>query len=377
MPIYRKKINGRLVWWVRVVHKGLNASRVCASKPEAREVEPVLLVDLKRKAVAAEQNGLAPATVKGLFEAYVADLEARGKGPETVGRAAQTALSVQAVLPELLAKSVGAVRDADIFAFRAGMLREGKRVRETVAGARVERRGPAKPSTINRDLRTLRAMLKKARPEYRFPGGAFFPEDETRVRWLRPEEEILVIDTMRSPFREIVKLAAMTLMRLGELRLLRREMVHLEQGVVLLPKAKAGARPVVLSQDAQKILRHQLEAQDTPWVFPGPDGAPYSRVHVSRVFRKAARAAGLRDFHFHDLRHHGATMALNAGFTAPIVQALGGWKTERMMRRYAAVTDATLRAAAEAVSGAGSGNGGWKWTANLASTHAGHPPSQG
>jgi hypothetical protein len=32
--------------------------------------------------------------------------------------------------------------------------------------------------------------------------------------------------------------------------------------------------------------------------------------------------------------------------------ALGGWKTERMMRRYAAVTDATLRAAAEAVSGA-------------------------
>jgi hypothetical protein len=38
--------------------------------------------------------------------------------------------------------------------------------------------------------------------------------------------------------------------------------------------------------------------------------------------------------------------------TAPIVMALGGWKTERMMRRYAAVTDQTLRAAAEAVSGA-------------------------
>jgi hypothetical protein len=45
-------------------------------------------------------------------------------------------------------------------------------------------------------------------------------------------------------------------------------------------------------------------------------------------------------------------MALNKGFTAPIVMALGGWKTERMMRRYAAVTDQTLRAAAEAVSGA-------------------------
>lgn len=47
----------------------------------------------------------------------------------------------------------------------------------------------------------------------------------------------------------------------------------------------------------------------------------------------------------------GRRWALNGGFTAPIVMALGGWKTERMMRRYAAVTDQTLRAAAEAVSG--------------------------
>jgi integrase len=69
------------------------------------------------------------------------------------------------------------------------------------------------------------------------------------------------------------------------------------------------------------------------------------------VFRLATQTAGLRDFHFHDLRHHGATVALNAGFRAPIVMALGGWKTERMMRRYAAVTDQTLRRAAEAVAG--------------------------
>ena len=67
--------------------------------------------------------------------------------------------------------------------------------------------------------------------------------------------------------------------------------------------------------------------------------------------RRRADAAGLKDFHFHDLQCHGATMALNKGFTAPIVMALGGWKTERMMRRYAAVTDQTLRAAAEAVAG--------------------------
>ena len=58
-------------------------------------------------------------------------------------------------------------------------------------------------------------------------------------------------------------------------------------------------------------------------------------------------------------------MALNAGY-APIVMALGGWKTERMMRRYAAVTDPTLRAAAEAVSG----NAEWKRPANPAPNQA-------
>lgn len=43
---------------------------------------------------------------------------------------------------------------------------------------------------------------------------------------------------------------------------------------------------------------------------------PYSRIHVSRVFRKAARAGGLKDFHFHDLRHHdGPTRAHD--FEAP------------------------------------------------------------
>jgi (2Fe-2S) ferredoxin len=47
-------------------------------------------------------------------------------------------------------------------------------------------------------------------------------------------------------------------------------------------------------------------------------------------------------------------MALNAGFSALIVMALGGWNTGRMMRWYGAVTGQALRAVAEAVSGGSS-----------------------
>jgi integrase len=179
-------------------------------------------------------------------------------------------------------------------------------------------------------------------------------------------KELLVLDTMPAPFREIARLAALTLMRMTEIGTLRREFVHLEQGVVMLPQAKAGARAVVLSASARKILQTALEGHSGELVFPGSDGRPYSREQIGKVFRRSARAAGLRDFHFHDLRHHGATMALNKGCTAPIVMALGGWKTERMMRRYAAVTDSTLRAAAEAVSG----NEPWQHVAKYATQNA-------
>jgi integrase len=122
--------------------------------------------------------------------------------------------------------------------------------------------------------------------------------------------------------------------------------------------AHGGARRSRLSETFEAARQAKGE-------LPGPGGRPYSREQIGKMFRRAACAAGLKDFTFHDLRHHGATMVLNRGFTGPIVMALGGWKTERMMRRYAAVTDRTLRAAAEAVSRseitATTGSGGHRW----------------
>jgi integrase len=363
MSIRAIKVNGRKVWQARVAFKGLRKSSIRPTKEEARQAEADLLADLRKQAGEASRAGQAPATLRKLLEFYKADMANRGKGDGSQERVEYTALAVEAVTPALLDKPVSAITDPDIFAFRNARAREGRRIVEFVDGEKRERRIPNKHSTINRDLRTLRAALKLARPDYRFPGKAFFKEDEMRVRWLRPEEELLVLEPMASPFREIAKLAALTLMRMTEIRHLTRHQVRLDQGVLELPTTKTEPRYVVLSEAARKILKGQMEAEipacecsvadgKHQHVFPKPNGRPYSREQIGKAFRRASRAAGLRDFHFHDLRHHGATMALNRGFTAPIVMALGGWKTERMMRRYAAVTDQTLRAAAEAVSGA-------------------------
>jgi hypothetical protein len=195
MSVKHVTINGtQKVWMARIAYRGVRKSRVCRTKEGARQAERELAAECRRDVELAEREGAAPATVKQLCEWYVLDLERRGKGPDSIGRAVTTAKAIEAVAPTLLALPVSRITSRDLYDFRQARLRGG-----------------SKPSTINRDLRTLRAMLKQARSDFRFPGAAFLPEDETRVRWLRPEEELLVLDTMRSPFREIAKLAALTL----------------------------------------------------------------------------------------------------------------------------------------------------------------------
>ena len=195
MSVKRVTINGtQKVWMARISYHGVRRSRVCATKEEARQAERELSAECRKQAAQAEQTGAAPATIKQLCEYYVLDLERRGKGADSIGRAVTTAKAIEAVAPVMLALPISRVTARDVYDFRQARLRGG-----------------SKPSTINRDLRTLRAMLKQARPDFRFPGAAFLPEDETRVRWLHPEEELLVLETMASPFREIAKLAALTL----------------------------------------------------------------------------------------------------------------------------------------------------------------------
>jgi len=116
-------------------------------------------------------------------------------------------------------------------------------------------------------------------------------------------------------------------------------------------RPRSGARAVMLSETARKLLQGQLEATSVNGSSPTPTTSPVAASTSVACSAGPPHTAGLRDFHFHDLKRHGATMALNAGFTGEIVMALGGWKSGKMMRRYAAVTGQTLRAAAEAISG--------------------------
>lgn len=82
--------HGKKVWMARVAYRGRRRASFCDSKEAARQAEADPLKQLKVEAGQAETEGQRPATLRQLFEAYAADLEARGKGTDTIGRATET-----------------------------------------------------------------------------------------------------------------------------------------------------------------------------------------------------------------------------------------------------------------------------------------------
>lgn len=201
-----------------------------------------------------------------------------------------------------------------------------------------------KPNTIRVNLATLRAAIKRQRPDFRLPKRAIPAEDATRQKMMTETQLQQVLLATVEPQRTMVLLAALTFMRQGEIRLLRREAVDLVANVVRLRRAKAGPRTVKLSPAAAQLLREHLAGHQSEWVFPNQRwGRPYSAQECWVRFKRAARAVGLPDWTFHDLRHHCAMVALNAGTSFPVLQAMGGWASPRMVLRYATATDETIR----------------------------------
>src|SRR3989442_1041429 len=220
---------------------------------------------------------------------------------------------------------------------------------ETIAQYRDVRLLACKANTVVRELREWRAMLKKARSDgFVLPASVFPPEDMTRVRQLTPDEYATVFpylaDQYGDVFADLSELALLGVMRQADVRFLQRSHAHLSARVLLLPRTKGGPRAVRLNRQAVAIVQRAMARQPQhDYVFANPrTGQPYSRVHISRCWKNAARACGLQDFTFHDLRHHGPTVAVNAGANTATLQPMGGWKSARMVDRYAHVLNDTV-----------------------------------
>jgi integrase len=242
----------------------------------------------------------------------------------------------------------------------------------------------AAPKTVNLEVGTLRAVLRKNRLWFAIQQDVRMlrAADDAGRAISREEESALVAACQSSRSRSLhtaVLLALNTCMRYSELRLLKWEQVNLVARAVTVgaSKTEAGAgRPIPLNARALSILTFWADLfpnrEPEHYVFPsekyglaqrkdGPKSSTRVCVHDTnptkpigrwkRAWETAKTLAGVQ-CRFHDLRHTGCTRMLEAGVPFSVVASIMGWSastTVRMAKRYGHIGDRAQRLAVDAL----------------------------
>jgi len=86
-------------------------------------------------------------------------------------------------------------------------------------------------------------------------------------------------------------------------------------------------------------VQDSLRFTNNRFVFTNIHGQPYAKEGPRKAHITACKRAGISNFTIHDWRHHWASRLVMLGASIPTLMALGGWKSERLVMRYAAVSD--------------------------------------
>ena len=165
-------------------------------------------------------------------------------------------------------------------------------------------------------------------------------------------EEVKRVLTMATSLkaRAMLTLAYGCGLRAGEVARLRAGDIDSEQMIIRVVQSKGRKdRHVMLPPEVVDLLRQWWKARPTKrdagvvqeqrWLFPGrTDHQPMTTRQFSRLFKEAAKAAGLRKtLSLHSLRHSFATHLLEDGKDIRLIQALLGHDKLETTARYTRV----------------------------------------
>lgn len=173
-----------------------------------------------------------------------------------------------------------------------------------------------------------------------------YPENPWRVRYLLADEEVrlrkeFIQDSHEAEFH----LALNTGMRRGEQFFLRWADVNLEIGKLRVD-GKTGPGTIPINSEARKALDELWKISGTK-EFVCPDNDGRAQRDWRRWFEIAIKRAGIKNFHYHDLRHSFASRLVMAGVNLRVVQELMRHKSIKMTERYAHLSPDQLNAAVE------------------------------
>jgi integrase len=206
------------------------------------------------------------------------------------------------------------------------------------------------PGTVNRYLSALSKAFSNAVKEWHWlPDNPLArvskkPEPRGIVRYLSDDERTALLEACRKseykPLYLMVLFAMTTGMRRGELLGLRWQDIDLERRIAVLHNTKNGdRRSVPIVPEVAELLREHGKVRKigNDQVFAS-DGAPEVWL-FDKAWYAALKAAKIKDFRFHDLRHTAASYLAMSGATTAEIAAVLGHRTLQMVKRYAHLSD--------------------------------------
>ena len=226
----------------------------------------------------------------------------------------------------------------------------------TVESYKIERISEGvKPSTVNRELNILRAILRKA-VEFNLYNGDLprfksYRVNDERTRYLSREEFERLMKVLPPWLKAPVIFAIYTGLRPGELFTLRWENVNLQEGYITVQAKYSKTKEtkhLPLHPRALEILEklerdRKEKGHDSEFIFVNSKGKPYSPQGYRSAFKTALKRARIENFRFYDLRHTFASHLVMKGVDLYTVAELMRHSSPRMTKRYAHLSPEHLR----------------------------------
>ncbi|MDA8348302.1 MAG: site-specific integrase [Pseudomonadota bacterium] len=299
----------------------------CKTLPNRKDVE-AWARELERELRKQRDRGglrrdVPKMTVAQLITEYLED-------PETKGKRYFDSLSL------LLAWWVGHYGSTKVMELNVLQLREARATLKT---------GRA-PATANRYLSAMRSAWNWGRAaglvpqEQSWPSRLMLTEPKGRVRYLSDGELASLLEaagTLSATMRAAILLSVGCGIRQSELRRLRWADVDLDgQRIRVLLTKNNESRSVYLpasAADALRALKRGPVVGQT--VIADDQGQPVDKDWLAYRWRIVRTAAGLSDFHWHDMRHSCASFLAQQGATLLEIGSVLGHRSPAVTQRYA------------------------------------------
>lgn len=226
---------------------------------------------------------------------------------------------------------------------------------------------PLSPSTVNRHMKILRAILLEAADRFGFisPYGNIKPlkVPKTDIKPFSPDEIALLLDNCREDFYEYFLIRVFTGMRTGEIDGLKWKYIDFENRCILIretivkgevsyTKNDFSQREIQMSQPVyEAFVAMKARTGNYEYVFVNHNGKPLKHDNVTkRVWYPLLQLVGLEKRNPYQLRHTAATLWLGAGENVEwIARQMGHSNTEMLFRVYSRyVPNLTRRDGSEA-----------------------------